>query len=92
MGDLKRINPSICMQKILIEEYANTSIEHQRRLNPVMKEVVRNVVLKWLTVGFIYVISDNPWVSPIHVKPKKGGIIVIRNEKNELIPTRTITG
>ena len=24
--------------------------------------------------------------------PKKGGFIVIRNEKNELIPTRTVTG
>ena len=24
--------------------------------------------------------------------PKKGGITVIRNKKNELIPTRTVTG
>ena len=24
--------------------------------------------------------------------PKKGGFTVIRNEKNELIPTRTVTG
>ena len=24
--------------------------------------------------------------------PKKGGFIVIRDEKNELIPTRTVTG
>ena len=86
------INPSICMHKILLEENAKTSIEHQRRLNPVMKEVVRNEVLKWLNAGFIYEISDSPWVSPIHVVPKKGGFIVIRNEENELIPTRTVTG
>ena len=39
--DLKGINPSICMHKILLEDNAKTSIEHQRRLNPVMKEVVR---------------------------------------------------
>ena len=45
---LKGISPSICMHKILLEENAKTSIEHQRRLNPVMKEVVRNEVLKWL--------------------------------------------
>ena len=57
-----------------------------------MKEVVRKEVLKWLNVGFIYAISDYPWVSPIHVMPKKGGITMIRNEKNELIPTRTVTG
>ena len=57
-----------------------------------MKEVVRNYVLKWLNVGFIYAISYSPWVSPIHVVPKKGGITVIRNEKNELIPTRKVIG
>ena len=57
-----------------------------------MKEVVRNEVLKWLNAGFIYAISDNSWVSPVHVVPKKGGFTVIRNEKNELIPTRTVTG
>ena len=90
--DLKGIGSSICMNKIQLEETIKTSIEHQRRLNPVMKEVVRTEVLKWLNVGFIYAISDSPWVSPIHVVPKKGGFIVIRNEKDELIPTRTMTG
>ena len=90
--DLKGISPSICMHKILLEDNAKTFIEHQRRLNPVMKEVVRKEVLKWLNAGFIYVISDSSWVSPVHVVPKKGGFTVIRNEKNELIPTRTVTG
>ena len=52
--DLKGISLSICMHKILLEENAKTSIEHQRRLNPVMREVVRNEVLKWLNAGFIY--------------------------------------
>ena len=90
--DLKGISPSICMHKILLEDNAKTSIERQRRLNPVMKEVVRKEVLKWLNAGFIYAISDSPWVSPVHVIPKKGGFTVIKNEKNELIPTRTVTG
>ena len=90
--DLKGISPSICMHKILLEDNAKTSIEHQRRLNPVMKEVARKEVLKWLNAGFIYAISDSSWVSPVHVVPKKGGFTVIRNEKNELIPTRTVTG
>ena len=57
--DLKGINPSICMGKILLEDNAKTSIEHQRRLNPVMKDVVRKEVLKWLNAGFIYAISDS---------------------------------
>ena len=90
--DLKGINPSICMHKILLNDNAKTSIEHQRRLNPVMKEVVRKEVLKWLNAGFIYAISYSSWVSPVHVAPKKGGFTVIRNEKNERIPIRTVTG
>ena len=90
--ELKGISPSICMHKILLEETSRPSVEHQRRLNPVMKEVVRKEVLKLLNAGFIYAILDSPWVSPVHVVPKKGGFTVIRNEKNELIPTRTVTG
>ena len=90
--DLKGISPSICMHKILLNDNAKNSIEHQRRLNSVMKEVVRKEVLKWLNAGFIYAISDSSWVSPVHVVPKKGGFTVIINEKNELIPTRTVTG
>ena len=86
---MKGINPSICMHKILLEENVKTSIEHQRRLNPVMKEVVSKEILKWLNAKKL---SNNPRVSPVHMVPKKGGFIVIRNEKNELIPTRTVTG
>jgi len=40
----------------------------------------------------IYPILDSAWVSPIQMIPKKSGVIVIHNEKNELIPTRTVTG
>ena len=90
--ELKGISPSICMHKILLEENEKPSVEHQRRLNPIMKEVVRKEVLKLLNAGFIYAISYSPWVSPVHVVPKKGGFTVIRNERNELIPTITVTG
>ena len=46
IDELKGISPSICMHKILLEENEKPSVEHQRRLNPVMKEVVRKEVLK----------------------------------------------
>nr|GEU83151.1 reverse transcriptase domain-containing protein [Tanacetum cinerariifolium] len=36
--------------------------------------------------------SHNPWVSPVHCVPKKGGFTVVENEENELIPTRLVTG
>ena len=42
--------------------------------------------------GFIYAILDSPWVSQVHVVPRKEGFTVIKNEKNELIPTRTVRG
>jgi len=51
-----------------------------------MKEVVRKEVIKWLDAGIIYPISDSQWVSPVQVVPKKGGMTVVPNEKNELIP------
>ena len=46
--DSKGISPSICMHKILMEEDHASSIEHQRRLNPTMNEVMKKEVLKWL--------------------------------------------
>lgn len=92
ISDLKGINPSFCMHKILLEGDFKPVVQPQRRLNPTMKEVVRKEVLKLLEAGMIYPISDSVWVSPVQVVPKKGGMTVIKNEKNELIPTRTVTG
>ena len=61
-------------------------------MNPVIKEVVRKEVVKWLNARFIYAILDSPWMSPVHVVPKNGEFTVNRNEKNELIPIRIVTG
>jgi hypothetical protein len=57
-----------------------------------MKEVVRTEILKLLEVGIIYPIADSRWVSLIHCVPKKGGITVVPNDKNELILQRIVTG
>ncbi|XP_058741312.1 uncharacterized protein LOC131613680 [Vicia villosa] len=89
--DLKGISPTMCMHKILMEDDHKPVVQPQRRLNPDMKEVVRKEVVKLLDAGMIYPISDSAWVSLVHVVPKKGGTTVIKNEKNELIPTRIIT-
>ncbi|KAK0582674.1 hypothetical protein LWI29_028394 [Acer saccharum] len=92
LEDIKGISPTVCMHKIFLEEEAKPTREAQRRLNPIMKEVVKKEVLKLLEVGIIYPISDSKWVSPIHVVPKKSGITVVRNEQNELVPQRLQTG
>jgi hypothetical protein len=57
-----------------------------------MREVVKKKVLKLLKAGVIYPISDSEWVSLVQLVPKKGGMTVIHNEKNELIPQQTVTG
>src|SRR5262249_15843833 len=75
-----------------MEEGHHPVIQPQRRLNPNMKEVVKTEVIKLLDASLIYPISDSLWVSSVHVVPKKGGMTVVLNVKNELIPTRTITG
>ena len=57
-----------------------------------MKDVRRTEILKLLEGGIIYPIADSRWVSPIHCVPKKGGIIFVPNDKNELIPQRIVSG
>ena len=57
-----------------------------------MHEVVKKEVLKLLHVGIIYLVPYSEWVSPMQVVPKKGGMTIIQNDKNELIPQHNITG
>ena len=72
------------MHRILMEDDHRPTIEHQRRFNPNMQEVVKKETLKLLKAGIIYPISDSKWVSSVHVVPKKGGMTVVKNENNEL--------
>ena len=57
-----------------------------------MQEVICTEVLKLLQVGIIYPISDNPWVSPTQVVPKKSGVTIVQNEKGEDMPTSLTMG
>ena len=57
-----------------------------------MKEEVRKEVLKLLEASLIYPILDSAWVSLVQVVPKKGGMTIIKNDKYELISTRTVIG
>ncbi|GJR52747.1 reverse transcriptase domain-containing protein [Tanacetum coccineum] len=92
LSDIQGINPEFCTHKILMEEDYAPAVQHQRRVNPKIHDVIKKEVEKLLEAGLIYPISDSPWVSPIHCVPKKGGMTVVVNEENELIPTRLVTG
>ena len=89
---IKGINPSVCMHHILLDPDAKPVREHQRNLNPAMKEMVTKEILKLLELGIIFPISDSEWASPVHVLPKKIEITLVRNEKNELVPMRLQNG
>ncbi|GJY18481.1 reverse transcriptase domain-containing protein [Tanacetum coccineum] len=92
LSDIKGINPEFCTHKILMEDDYKPAVQHQRRVNPKIHDVIKKEVEKLLDAGLIYPISDSPWVSPVHCVPKKGGFTVVANDENELIPTRLVTG
>ncbi|GJX90560.1 DNA-directed DNA polymerase [Tanacetum coccineum] len=91
IADIKGIDSSFCTHKILMEDEFKPSVQPQRRVNHNIKEVVKKEVIKLIDAGLIYPISDSPWVSHVQVVPKKGGMTVVKNEKDELIPQWTVT-
>nr|GEZ29969.1 reverse transcriptase domain-containing protein [Tanacetum cinerariifolium] len=91
LSDILGINPEFCTHKILMEEEYKPAVQHQRRVNPKIHDVIKKEVEKLLDAGLLYPISDSPWVSPVHCVPKKGGFTVVENEENELVPTRLVT-
>jgi hypothetical protein len=91
LKDLKAITTDLCTHRIPMEQEHKPVHEHQRWLNNAMREVVKKEVLRLHKAGVIYPIYDSEWVSPVQVVPKKVGMTVIYNEKNELIPQRRIT-
>nr|GEU66484.1 reverse transcriptase domain-containing protein [Tanacetum cinerariifolium] len=92
LTDIKGIDPKLCSHKILLEDDYSPNVQSQRRVNPKIHDVIKKEVEKLLDAGLIYHISDSLWVSPVHCVPKKGGMTVVTNDENELVPTRLVTG
>nr|GEU32746.1 reverse transcriptase domain-containing protein [Tanacetum cinerariifolium] len=92
LTDIRGIDPEFCSHKILLEEDYSPKVQSQRRVNPKIHDVIKKEFEKLLDAGLIYPISDSPWVSHVHCVPKKGGMTVITNNENELVPTRLVTG
>ncbi|XP_073120842.1 uncharacterized protein [Henckelia pumila] len=61
VANIKGINLSVCMHKILMEEKYTPLVQPQRRINPKMQEVVKAETIKLLDAGIIYPISDTAW-------------------------------
>ena len=65
LQDLKGISHALCTHRIPIDPDSIPSREPQRRLNNVMRELVKKEVLELLHAGIIYLIPYSEWVSPI---------------------------
>nr|GEW09396.1 integrase, catalytic region, zinc finger, CCHC-type, peptidase aspartic, catalytic [Tanacetum cinerariifolium] len=60
-----------CTHKIPMEEDFEPAVQHQRRVNPKIHDVIKNEVLKLVDAGLIYPISDSPWNAPPTLKDPK---------------------
>ncbi|GJX14910.1 reverse transcriptase domain-containing protein [Tanacetum coccineum] len=69
LSDIKGINPEFYTHKILMEEDYKPAVQHQRRVNPKIHDVIKKEVEKLLDAGLIYPISDSPW-NPKEVNEK----------------------
>ena len=57
-------SPGICSNNIKIMPDHKPSIEHLRRLNPPMQQLVKKGIIKWFVVRVIYLIAYSSWVCP----------------------------
>lgn len=71
--DMKGISPELCTHRIYIKEGSWPVCLPQQRMNPNIREIVKEELQKLLNAGFIYPISDSEWVSPLVIVPKKNG-------------------
>jgi hypothetical protein len=72
-SDMKGIDPQLCTHHIYVEIDVWPIRKPQRRLNPHLRDIVKEELQKLLDVDFIYPISDSRWVSPLVIVPKKNG-------------------
>ena len=70
---MKGVQPSMCTHHIYIKEGCMLVRQQQMRMNPALKDIVKEELQKLLDVGFIYPILDSEWVSPLVLVPKKNG-------------------
>ena len=80
------------MHRIWLEDDAKPVRQAQRRLTPLMEEVVKKEIHKLLEVGTIFPILESPWVSPVQIVPKKAGVTMEENQEGKMVPVKNPTG
>ena len=59
--EMKGVDPLVCTHHIYIKEDCKPVRQPQRRMNPALKDIVKEELQKLLDAGFIYPISDSEW-------------------------------
>nr|GEV02057.1 reverse transcriptase domain-containing protein [Tanacetum cinerariifolium] len=83
ISDIKGIDPRFCTHKILMEDDFKPTVQHQRRVNPKIHEVIKKEVIKLLDARLIYPISDSPW-EKFHFMVKEGIVLGNKISKSEI--------
>nr|GEW90004.1 reverse transcriptase domain-containing protein [Tanacetum cinerariifolium] len=83
LSDIKGINPKFYTHKILMEDDFKPVVQHQRRVNPKIYDVIKKEVKKLLDAGLIYPISDSPWEKS-HLMVKEGIVLGHKISKNRI--------
>nr|GFA50238.1 reverse transcriptase domain-containing protein [Tanacetum cinerariifolium] len=81
--DIKGIASEFYTHKILMKDDFKPAVQHQRRVNPKIHEVIKKEVLKLLDAELIYPISDSPWEKS-HFMVKEGIVLNHKISKNEI--------
>nr|GEV35700.1 reverse transcriptase domain-containing protein [Tanacetum cinerariifolium] len=92
LTDIKGIDPEFCSHKILLEEEHSPKVQSQRRVNPKIHDVIKKEVEKLLDARLIYPISDSPLGESHSLCAEEGWHDRHKNDENELVPTRLVTG
>ena len=83
---MRGIPSKLCTRHIYIKNDSNPVRQPKRRMNPNMRDIVKEEIQKLLEPGFIYPILDSEWISPLVIVHKKNGnwwVCVDYRERNQ---------
>nr|GEW28011.1 reverse transcriptase domain-containing protein [Tanacetum cinerariifolium] len=83
LSDINGIALEFCTYKIVMGDDFKLAVQHQRRVNPKIHEVIKKVVLKLLDAGLIYLILESPWEKS-HFIVKEGIVLGHNISKNRI--------
>ena len=66
-------HPDMCIHYIYTQKNVRPIRQPQRRMNQVLKDIVKDELQKLINANFIYPIFDSKWSHPLSLYPRKKG-------------------